>query len=166
MEFVSDFDIRISNLISMEIKAIQKYIRMSPRKLRLVATLLRKMSPSRALEVLPHLGKRAAEPLRKVINTAVANAKVKKINESDLVFKEIQINEGPRLKRGHAGARGIYKPYQRKMSHIRVVLTTRKSEIQNTKSETMERKSGKEKITIHDSKKSNQKITRKSKGGK
>lgn len=123
----------------MEIKAIQKYIRMSPRKLRLVATLLRKMSPSRALEVLPHLGKRAAGPLRKVINTAIANAKVKKINESDLVFKEIQINEGPRLKRGHAGARGIYKPYQRKMSHIRVVLTT-KSKIQNTKSETMERK--------------------------
>lgn len=113
----------------MEIKAVQKFIRMSPRKLRLVTSLVKEMSPSRALEVLPHLGKRAAGPLRKVINTAIANAKVKKINESDLVFKEIQINEGPRLKRGHAGARGIYKPYQRKMSHIRVVLTTKEPEV-------------------------------------
>lgn len=119
----------------MEIRAIQKFVRMSPRKLRLVTHLVKKMSPSRALEVLPHLGKRAADPLRKVINTAIANAKVKKINESDLVFKEIQINEGPRLKRGHAGARGIYKPYQRKMSHIRVILTT-KPEAISTKSQT------------------------------
>lgn len=109
----------------MEVRAIQKFVRMSPRKLRLVTHLVKKMSPSRALEVLPHLGKRAADPLRKVINTAIANAKEKKINESDLVFKEIQINEGPRLKRGHAGARGIYKPYQRKISHIRVILETK-----------------------------------------
>mgnify|MGYP001571894397 CR=1 FL=1 len=119
----------------MEVRAIQKFVRMSPRKLRLVTYLVRKMSPSRALEVLPHLRKRAADPLRKVINTAIANAKEKKINESDLVFKEIQINEGPRLKRGHAGARGIYKPYQRKISHIRVVLTT-KSKAPSTKSKT------------------------------
>lgn len=117
----------------MEIRATQKFVRMSPRKLRLVTHLVKKMSPSRALAVLPHLGKRAADPLRKVINTAIANAKEKKINESDLVFKEIQINEGPRLKRGHAGARGIYKPYQRKISHIRIVLTT-KSKAPSTKS--------------------------------
>lgn len=113
----------------MEVRAIQKFVRMSPRKLRLVTHLVKKMSPSRALEVLPHLGKRAADPLRKVINTAIANAKEKKINESDLVFKEIQINEGPRLKRGHAGARGIYKPYQRKISHIRVILETKAPEV-------------------------------------
>ena len=113
----------------MQIIATQKFIRMAPRKLRLVVPLIKNISPIMAVEVLPHIGKRAAEPLRKVILSAIANAKEKKLSENDLVFKEIQINEGPRLKRGQAGARGIYKPYQRKMSHIRVVLTTKEPEV-------------------------------------
>lgn len=119
----------------MEIKAVQKYVRMSPRKLRLITPLVRGLSPVQAVEVLPNIGKRAAEPIRKVIMSAIANAKEKKLSEGDLVFKEIQINEGPSLKRMRAGARGMYKPYQRKMSHIRVVLST-KSQAPNTKSET------------------------------
>lgn len=111
----------------MEIKATQKYIIASPRKLREVTPLIKNLDPQDAVDRLPFVGKRAAEPLRKVILTAIANAKQKEINIKELVFKEIQINEGPRLKRFRAGARGRVKPYKRRMSHIRVVLTTRDS---------------------------------------
>lgn len=113
----------------MEIKAVRKYIKMSPQKIRVVTALIKDLSPTRALEVLPHVGKRAADPLAETIKSAIHNAKVKGLSEADLVFKEIQVNEGPRLKRGRAGARGRWKPYIRKMSHIRVVLTAQKSEI-------------------------------------
>lgn len=109
----------------MEVKATQKHILMSPRKLRIVAGLIKDMDPVTALQQLPFVGKRAAAPLGKVIGTAIANAKEKGISDSQLMFKEIQINEGPRLKRWRAGARGRAKPYKRRMSHIRVVLQTK-----------------------------------------
>ena len=120
----------------MEVKAVQKFVRMSPRKLRLVVPLVKNLSPTKALEVLPFTRKRAAGPLSKVIKTALANAKEKGISEADLIFKEIQINEGPRLKRWRAGARGRVKPYQRKMSHIRVILGTVKSQASSAKPKT------------------------------
>lgn len=120
----------------MEIKAIQKYEVTSPQKLRKVATMIKKLKPQEAYEKLPFVGKRAAEPLRKVMGTAIANAKQQGISENDLAIKEIQINQGPRLKRWRAGARGRVKPYKKRMSHIRVVLTTtEKSKAQSTKSE-------------------------------
>ncbi len=118
-----------------EVIAIQKYVRMSPKKLRVVADIARKLTPERALETLPFLGKKGSQFLVKVIKSAIANAKQKGLLESDLIFKEIQVNEGPRLKRWKAGARGVAKPRVRPMSHIRVVLTTisSKSEALNSK---------------------------------
>jgi large subunit ribosomal protein L22 len=115
----------------MEYKAVQKYIRMSPRKLRLVVGMVNKLEPLQAVEVLPHVGKKAALPLMKVVNTAIANARKLGANDTDLIFKEIQINQGPQLKRWRAGARGRAKPYQKYTSHIRVVLVQK--EIKNTK---------------------------------
>jgi large subunit ribosomal protein L22 len=112
----------------MEIRATQKFVRMSPRKLRLVVPLVKNLPPSEAVEILPHVGKRAAEPLARVIKTAIANAKEKKLNVGDLVFKEIQINEGPRFKGWRAGAKGRVKPYKKRVSHIRVVLTMKEPE--------------------------------------
>jgi large subunit ribosomal protein L22 len=110
----------------MEIIATQKYLIVSPKKLREVADVVKKLTPTKALEVLPFIGKQAATPLSKVIKAALANAKAKGESETDLTFKEIQINEGPRLKRWRAGAHGRAKPYKRRMSHIRVVLKTNK----------------------------------------
>jgi len=118
----------------MEVKATQKYLITSPKKLREVADIAKKLNPSRALEVLPFIGKRASTPLSKVIRSAIASAKAKGINEADLIFKEIQIGEGPRLKRWMAGAHGRAKPYKKRMSHIRIVLTT-KEEPKNIKKE-------------------------------
>lgn len=108
----------------MEYIATQKYLRMSPRKLRLVVDMVKHLTPSRSVEVLPYIQKRAALPLQKVIKTAIANARQKGVaNDESLSFAHIEINQGPRLKRYRAGARGRYKPYTRDMSHIRVVLT-------------------------------------------
>jgi large subunit ribosomal protein L22 len=117
----------------MEIVATQKFLRMSPRKLRVVAGMVREMTPMRAIEVLPYTGRRAALPLQKVIKTAIANARVKGVTEDQLVFASIQINQGPQMKRFRAGSRGRAKPYTRDMSHIRVVLTEMKADKQNVK---------------------------------
>jgi len=106
----------------MEYISTQKFIVTSPRKLREVVAMIKKLKPMDAVERLPFTNKRAADPLLKVVKSAIANAKQKNVNPEDLVFSEIQIGEGPRLKRYRAGSRGRAKPYKRRMSHIRVVL--------------------------------------------
>lgn len=98
---------------------------MSPKKIRIVADMVKKLTPERAVEVLPYVGKRAALPLGKVIKTAIANASMAGAKSEDLVFSEIQIGEGPRLKRGKARSRGMYHPIKKRMSHIRVVLQSK-----------------------------------------
>jgi len=127
----------------MDFISTQKFELTSPRKLREVVYLIKKMTPVEAVEKLPYLPKRAGVPLRKVIMTAIANAKQEEVSGNDLVFKEIQIGEGPRLKRYRAGARGRAKPYKRRMSHIRVVLTAPRSETKDTKSEDIKDKADK-----------------------
>jgi large subunit ribosomal protein L22 len=122
----------------MEIKATQKFVRISPKKLRFVADVARKMKPVDATERLPFIGKRAAEPIVRVIKTALANAKDKGIDATNLIFKELQINEGPRLKRGRPVSRGRWHPYKRRMSHIRVVLTTLSEQDSNLKGSSAE----------------------------
>jgi large subunit ribosomal protein L22 len=117
----------------MEIRATQKFVITSPRKLREVAALVRDLSPKDAVERLPYVQKRAAEPLRKVIRTAIANAKQANVDVEDLSLKEIQINEGPKLKRWRAGARGRAKPYEKRMSHIRVILEAKAVKKRGTK---------------------------------
>jgi len=107
----------------MEAVSIQKFLKVSPRKVRLVVASVKKMKPGEAIEVLPHLNQAGALPMYKAVKSAIANAQVKGIPAKSLVFKEIQINEGPRLKRWRAGARGRAKPYERRMSHIRVVVS-------------------------------------------
>ena len=120
----------------MEFIATQKFLIMSPKKIRLVVDMARKMTPREAVEKLPFVGKRAEEPLRKVIQAALANAKDRGVSESDLVFKEVQVNEGPRLKRGRPVSRGQWHPIKRRMSHIRVVLQTVEKEKTEKKKET------------------------------
>jgi len=93
---------------------------MTPRKMRLVADSVRKMKPSDAVEILPYSAKFAAEPLLKVIKTAIANARQGGADESKLVFHEIQISQGPALKRGIPVSRGQWHPIKKRMSHIRV----------------------------------------------
>lgn len=112
----------------MEIIASQKYLLLSPRKIRPVVRLIKKLTPVEAVERLPFVGKKASEPLAKVIKQALANARNKGLADSDLIFKEIQIGEGPRLKRGRPVSRGQWHPIKKRMSHIRIVLETKAAE--------------------------------------
>ena len=84
------------------------------------------MTPMKALDQLPFIKKRASEFLFKVIKSAVANAMQKGADANNLIFKEIQIGEGPRLKRGQPVSRGRWHPIKKRMSHIKVILTTKK----------------------------------------
>lgn len=105
----------------MEYTTIQKNISSSPRKLRLVADMVRKMDPYHALDILKFTNRGAATPLAKAIKTVIANAGSKE----GLAFKSLEINEGLTLKRyrvGTAGA-GRGRPYKKRMSQIKIVLT-------------------------------------------
>jgi large subunit ribosomal protein L22 len=96
------------------------------------------MKPTEAIEKLPFVQKRAGESLAKVIKAALANAKNQGVSETDLIFKEIQIGEGPRLKRGRAASRGRWHPFKKRMAHIRVVLATVNKQIPNKQIEKSE----------------------------
>lgn len=101
----------------------QKYIRTSPRKLRLVADAVRKLSPVKALEYLKFVEKAAAEPMYKAIKTAVSNAKANfGIKPEALAFKELDVQTGFTIKRFRAVSRGQAHHIMKRTSHIRVVL--------------------------------------------
>jgi large subunit ribosomal protein L22 len=77
-----------------------------------------------ALSILPHLNKRGAPSILKVVKTAVANAIQAGISEANLKFKTVQIAQGPKLKRFRPVSKGRAHSYERKMSHIKIILTT------------------------------------------
>lgn len=118
----------------MEFKSEQKYLLLSPRKVRPVADVVRKLTPKRALEVLPFIKKRGGEYLIKVIKATVASASEKGIDVDSLSFKEIQIGEGPRLKRGRPVSRGRWHPVKKRMCHIKVILVSKQvKQVKKTK---------------------------------
>ena len=111
---------------SMQIKAEQKFIRISPRKVRLVASAIKRLPLDDAKQQLKVLGKRAALPLRKTITQAIANATNNfKQDEKDLSIKEIQIGEGPTYKRWQPVSRGRAHSILKRTSHIKVILQSK-----------------------------------------
>lgn len=111
----------------MLIKAEQKYLRESPRKLRKVADLVRKMRPVQAVEYLAHIRKRATLPLQKVLKQALANAKNNaQIPEGELVIRELVIGQGPTYKRFRPVSRGRAHAIKKRTSHVRVILEKEK----------------------------------------
>lgn len=98
-------------------------VRQAPRKVSLVASLVRGRTVADALTILEYTPKRAAGPVKKVIDSAKANAvNTYRLDEKSLVISELTVTIGTRLKRFRAGARGMAKPYQKKTSHIHVML--------------------------------------------
>ena len=107
----------------MEARAVAKYIRMSPQKVRLVADLVRGKKVEDAKQVLLFTRKYAAGHISKVLNSALANAKQNpNIDENILYVKEICVDHGPSLKRWRARAQGRAASIKKRMSHITVVL--------------------------------------------
>ena len=112
----------------MEYQATAKYLKISPRKVRLLADALRGMKADIAMGKLHAMHQHAAKPLTSVLGSALANAKEKRASQDALRLKTIEVMEGPVMKRWHAASRGMAHPYKKRMTHIRVVLT----EIENT----------------------------------
>ena len=107
----------------MEVKAKAKYIRMSPRKVRLVADVVRGLAVEKAMDQLVFVKKHAVRPIEKLLNSAVANAENNfELEKKNLYIKEIKINEGPTLKRWKPRARGRATPIRKRTSHIDIVL--------------------------------------------
>lgn len=112
----------------MEYIAIAKNIKISPRKVRLIVDSVKKQNLNKALSVLSLMPKRAALPVKKAIDSAIANAVNNfKVNRETLSIRDIIVGEGARLKRYHFAARGRVRPYKRRASHIRVILSDGKN---------------------------------------
>lgn len=112
----------------MEVRAVRKYVRMSPQKVRLVADLVRGADVTRALDLLKFTPKAAAKEVRGTLASAVANAEENYgLSPDELYVSSIMIDKGPTLKRYRAGARGRYKPILKRSSHITVVVAEREA---------------------------------------
>ena len=100
-----------------------KYLRIAPRKVRLVADMIRGQKVSKAKSYLQFTVNRSSLPVLKLLNSAIINAK-NKMNweESNLFVSSINVDEGPKLKRWMPRARGSASPIQKKTSHITIIL--------------------------------------------
>lgn len=111
--------------MNMEVKAHARFIRMSPRKVRLIAGLIRGMDVARAEAQLRYYRKAASRPVLKLIQSAVANAAHNFKITDGLYVKRITVDVGPALKRFRARAFGRAADIKKRMSHITVVLDQR-----------------------------------------
>ena len=107
----------------METVAVAKYIRMSPRKARLVANQIRGKKVGDALNILSFTPKASAPLISKVLKSAIANAGQKKgVDVDTLVVKKISIDEGPTIKRFRARAMGRGTRILKRTSHIKIIV--------------------------------------------
>jgi large subunit ribosomal protein L22 len=107
----------------MAAKATLKYCRMAPRKLRVMAELVRGRPVEEAVNLLTFTRRAAAPVIRKLILSAVANAENDgELNTSELKIKEIMVDQGPTLKRWKPRAQGRAFRINKKTSHIRIAL--------------------------------------------
>ena len=109
--------------MAIEVKAKLSYLRISPRKVRLVADLVRGKKAVRAVEFLSLLPKEAAKPVKKLIESAIANAKNNhELAADSLRLTKITVDEGPTLKRWKPRARGRATTIRKRTSHVKLVL--------------------------------------------
>jgi len=107
----------------MEIKASHKHLGISPRKTRLVADLIKKKQVGQARSILNFAGKRGAEPILKLLNSAVASAKNNfQIDEANLYISKITVDGGPTHKRWRPRSRGMAHPIKKRTSHVTLIL--------------------------------------------
>ena len=110
----------------MEAKAIAKYVRISPRKLKPITDLVRGKNLSEALAILKFTPGSSAEAILKVVNSAAANAENNhNMDVAKLYVAEVYANQGPTMKRWRAGAKGGAAMILKRSSHIGVTLKER-----------------------------------------
>ena len=108
----------------MQARATAKFIKVSPQKARLVVDLIRGKNAGEALNVLRFTKKRVTDQVQKVLLSAIANAEQKSetVDVDRLVVTSAYVNEGPRMKRIRPAPMGRAYRYQRRMSHITIVV--------------------------------------------
>jgi large subunit ribosomal protein L22 len=113
-----------------EVKAVARHIQMTPQKVRLVVDAVRGKSAREALDILRFMPNRAAEPVYKVIRSAVANAEENfGLDIDELYVSQIFADEGPRHRLapygGRFAGRGRFRPVIKRSSHVTVYLAER-----------------------------------------
>ena len=108
----------------MEARAEARYVRTSPQKARLVVDMIRGQKAGAAINILRSVNKRIAPMVEKVLRSAIANAENRHndVDVDQLVVTEAYVNEGPRMKRIRPAPMGRAYRYQRRMSHIIVMV--------------------------------------------
>ena len=115
----------------MEARAIQRTVRQSPRKMRLVVDLIRGRAVNEAFAILKFSKKGAAKQVSKVLLSAVANAREQsrktdaRLDEDALYVKAAWVDEGPALKRWMPAAMGRATPIKKRTSHVTIVVATK-----------------------------------------
>jgi large subunit ribosomal protein L22 len=111
-----------------DIRAEARFIPLSAQKVRLVADLVRGKDATQALNVLRFTPNGAARPVAKVVSSAIANAEENfGVSRDDLYVFRIFVDEAPTRKWRRFGARGRFKPWLRRNSHITVILREREA---------------------------------------
>ena len=119
-------------------RAVVKYLRISPRKVRLVINTVRYQRPDTAFGILMHFKKKAARMVEKIVKTAVANAKVLGMDETRLYISDIRADGGPVLKRFMQRSMGRADRILKRTTHLSVVLS--ESDRQKTEGSALEEK--------------------------
>ncbi len=121
----------------MSVTAQLKYLHIAPRKVRLVADLIRGKKIEEAQAILNFTVKKSAKPLLKLLKSAIANAKQNLPEDKlNLYISKILVNEGPKLKRLMPRAKGMASAIQKKTSHITILLDKIEKEIEGQTKET------------------------------
>ena len=111
----------------MEARAIARYVRISPRKVRLVVDLIRGKKVSEALAILRYTPQRASGAVAKVLKSAAANAEHNlQADRDELFIKRAFVDQGPTLKRFQARAMGRADLQRKRTSHITIVVSDSK----------------------------------------
>ncbi len=112
--------------MSLDIRAHNRHVPISAQKIRLVLDMIHKMDVQKTLELLKFVPQRAARPVAKAVASAMANAEENfGVSRDDLYIHQIYADEGPTRRWRRFGARGRFKPWLRRSSHITVVLKER-----------------------------------------
>jgi large subunit ribosomal protein L22 len=108
----------------MEVQALTRYARMSPKKVREVVRTIQGRKANDAVDLLTLIPRKSARLIVKTLKSAIANAENNNnLSVDNLVVKSALVENGPVLKRFKAGARGTAMPRRKKMSHILIVLS-------------------------------------------
>ncbi len=116
-----------------EVKAQLKYLRISPKKVRLTTGILKGLTIKEAQAQLKNLNKKSSESILKLLNSAVANAEHNYgLKKEDLYISKILVDPGPSLKRYRPRARGSVFPISKRTSHVTIFLSSLKPQTPKT----------------------------------